>query len=198
MPRFAPEDAVGLFGGSFNPAHGGHLAVAEAARRACNLRAVVWLVSPGNPLKAQAGYLSLPERTARVRAMTKGRPAMIASDAEARLGTRYTVDTVAALAGRHPGVRFVWIMGADSLASFHRWRHWRRIANTLPLLVVSRPGQAMPALTSPSAHALRQYRLREADVASLPRCRPPAWAYLPAVHDARSATEIRRREASSC
>ena len=117
---------IGLYGGSFNPAHEGHAHVAETARRRLRLDRVIWLVSPQNPLKTRHETASLAERIAGARALAKG-PGMIVADIETGLGSAYTIDTVRALKARFPGVRFVWIMGADSLAGFHRWRGWTQI-----------------------------------------------------------------------
>ncbi|WP_036766967.1 nicotinate-nucleotide adenylyltransferase [Parvularcula oceani] len=191
IPSFRPGQRVGLFGGSFNPAHGGHLAVAEAARAACRLDRVVWLVSPGNPLKSAKEYLGYGERLARAKALTKGRPWIEVSAAEARLGTRYTADTLTALKKRGPNANFVWIMGADSLAGFSRWRDWRLIAQMMPILVVSRPGATMKALKGRAGLRLSRFRLPPALAPTLPKRRPPAWIFLPAVHDPASATAIR-------
>src|SRR3954470_23274469 len=116
-----PGMRVGLFGGSFNPAHEGHAHVAETALQRLHLDRVIWLVSPQNPLKAASETADLAERMAGARRLARG-PAMIVSDAESRLGSQYTIDIVRTLKARFPGVDFVWIMGADSLASFHRWR----------------------------------------------------------------------------
>jgi nicotinate-nucleotide adenylyltransferase len=124
---------VGLMGGSFNPAHAGHLHVAETARVRLGLDRVVWLVSPGNPLKSAAPPLGL--RIASARGVARG-PSMVVSDAEARLGSRFTIDTVRLLKARHPGVRFVWLMGGDNLASFHRWKGWTDILREVPVAVV--------------------------------------------------------------
>ena len=183
-----PGLRVGLFGGSFNPAHEGHVAVADAARSACALDRVVWLVSPGSPLKAADGYLPLDERAGRAEAVTAGRAWLTVSTVEAALGTRYTADTLARLVALSRA-RLVWIMGADSLASFHRWRDWSGIAARVPVLVVSRPGQAMAALASPAARALWRYRLR--DPLALPGHVAPAWAYVHTVHEPVSATAVR-------
>ena len=182
---------VGLFGGSFDPAHRGHLAVAEAARAACGLDRVIWLASPGNPLKAPGSAAPLAVRMAQARALTRGRAWITVSDAEARLGTRYTADTLAALRARLPSSRLVWIMGADSLAGFHRWRDWRGIASAMPLLIASRPGEAQAALTSPAARTLWRHRLPPAAARRLPACPPPAWCFLPGVAEAVSSTALR-------
>lgn len=182
-----PGLRVGVFGGSFNPAHGGHLAVSDAARRAARLDRVVWLVSPGNPLKAQGGYLPLADRVARAEALTRGRPWLRVGAIETALGTRYTADTLARLSALSRA-RLVWIMGADSLADLHLWRDWRGIAGRVPMLVVSRPGRALAALRGPAARRLADARVTPAALAD---ARPPAWAYLHAVHDPTSATAIR-------
>lgn len=141
---------VGLFGGSFNPPHEGHLHVARTARRALSLDRVIWLVSPGNPLKDKAQAAPLARRMAQTQALATG-PSMIVSDLEARLGSPYTIDTLRALKRRFPGVRFTWIMGSDNLAGFHRWRNWRAIARMIPIAVVDRPGSTVRARLSPAA-----------------------------------------------
>src|SRR5215472_9377677 len=132
-----PGMRVGLFGGSFNPAHEGHAHVAETARRRLGLDRVIWLVSPQNPLKPSHETADLPERMESARRHARG-PGMIVTDVETRLGSAYTIDTVRALKARFPGVHFVWIMAADSLASFHRWRGWTQILREAPVAVIAR------------------------------------------------------------
>ncbi len=132
---------VGLYGGSFDPAHAGHLHVARTALKRLGLDRVVWLVSPGNPLKSTAPA-DLARRMASARALAR-EPRMTVSDAETRLGVRYTIDTVRALKARYPGVRFVWIMGADSLLGFHRWRGWTELSTRSPS--PSSPGRDRPS-----------------------------------------------------
>lgn len=175
---------VGLFGGSFNPAHEGHAHVAETALARLGLDRVVWLVSPGNPLKEAPG--SLEARMAGARALARG-PSMTVSDAEARLGVRYSLDTIRLLKMRHPGVRFVWVMGADSLASFHRWKGWTEIFREIPIAVVARPG-AGKALTSPAARRFAQARVRPG---ALMVSEPPAWSWLAAPLNFTSSTALR-------
>ncbi len=148
---------IGLLGGSFNPAHGGHRRVTLAAIRALGLDEAWWLVSPGNPLKPAAGMAPLAARLASARAMARRAP-IRATDVERRLGTRYTVDTLRALVRRHPKDRVVWIMGADNLAQFDRWRRWRTIARTMPIAVVARPGYDGDALAAPAMGWLRRFR----------------------------------------
>jgi nicotinate-nucleotide adenylyltransferase len=142
---------IGLLGGSFDPAHGGHLYVSEIAKKALKLDYVWWLVSPGNPLKPDPEPLS-------VRVMRAGNVAhgsgIIVTGIEDRLRTRYTVDTVTALKRRFPQVTFIWLMGSDNLEQFSRWRRWQSIAAGIPIAVVRRPGSVLAALHAPLARRL--------------------------------------------
>lgn len=148
---------IGLLGGSFNPAHGGHRAISLAAMRALGLDEVWWLVSPGNPLKDGASDMApLAARLASAERAARGsriRPSAI----EARLGTRYTADTLKKLTRLYPDHRFVWLMGADNLAQFHRWRDWRGIARTVPIAVIARPGYDRRARASVAMGWLRRH-----------------------------------------
>ena len=131
---------IGLLGGSFNPAHRGHRRISLAAMRALGLDEIWWLVSPGNPLKEGATDMAPFEaRLASARQMGRGAP-IRASDFERREGTRYTVDTMRRLKQRYPDHDFIWLMGADTLPNFHKWRHWRRLAREVPIAVIRRPG----------------------------------------------------------
>lgn len=184
---------TGLFGGSFNPAHRGHRRVSAAAIRALGLDELWWMVSPGNPLKPAEGMAPLPARFASARRLARGLP-IRATAIEAELGTRYTVDTVAALAARYADRRFIWMMGADNLAQFHRWRHWRRLAQTIPIAVVSRPGYDDDAHAARAMGWLRRY-VRPADQARLwTEWRLPALVFLRLPLDPTSATAIRAAE----
>ncbi len=182
--------AVGLYGGSFNPVHAGHLHVARTALRRLGLDRVVWLVSPQNPLKPSAGTADLDARVAETRLSAHG-PSMIVSDIERRIGTRYTLDTVRWLKARFPGVRFVWIMGADSLAGFHHWRGWADLAKEVPVVVISRPGAATRSRFSPVARRFAGSRLAPGAAGTLAARTPPAWIYLPAPFHAVSSTALR-------
>ncbi|WP_374942081.1 nicotinate-nucleotide adenylyltransferase [Sphingomonas sp.] len=151
---------IGLFGGSFNPAHRGHRRVTLNAIRALALDEVWWLVSPGNPLKAAARDMApLAARLASARAMARRAP-IRATAIETRLGTRYTVDTIAKLRRRHPKIRFIWLMGADNLGQFHRWKDWREIARAMPIAVIARPGYDGAAVTGRAMAWLRRYERR--------------------------------------
>ena len=183
---------VGLFGGSFNPAHDGHAHVAETARRRLGLDRVIWLVSPQNPLKASRETAGLAARMAGARALANG-PAMIVSDAETKLGSAYTIDTVRALRARFPGVHFVWIMGADSLATFHRWKGWTQIMRELPVAVVSRPWISLRSRYSPAARRFAHARRPSAQARTRPGRTPPAWVFLTGPLNFQSSTHIRAR-----
>ncbi|HML13272.1 MAG TPA: nicotinate-nucleotide adenylyltransferase [Xanthobacteraceae bacterium] len=189
MPPHGPRLKIGLLGGSFNPPHEAHRAVSLLALRRLGLDRVWWLVTPGNPLKDTRALPSLVERVAAARRVA-AHPRIDVTDLEATIGTRFTADTIAWLTRRFPTVRFVWIMGADNLAQFDRWRNWRAIAAAVPIAVVDRFG-ASAATGSPAAQALASARLRERDARSLPDRKPPAWVYLHGLKSPLSSTAIR-------
>lgn len=190
-PRAGAGQVVGLFGGSFDPPHQGHLRLSQEAMKRLGLDRLWWLVSPGNPLKARPPA-PLAARLEAARALIHD-PRVTVTDIEARLGTRATVDTLAALIRLYPQVRFVWLMGADNLAQFHRWERWRDILAMAPVAVFARPGQRLPALTSPVAHIMRGARLPSAKAGLLGRAAPPAWIYLDMPMRPESSTALRGR-----
>jgi nicotinate-nucleotide adenylyltransferase len=190
LPAFAAGQRIGLFGGSFDPPHEGHVAVSLVGLSALRLDQVWWLVSPQNPLKPSAPSSDLVRRVAAARAIAR-HPRIRITGIEAALGTAYTAETLARLLPRLPGALCVWMMGADNLASFHRWRGWQAIAASLPIAVFNRPGMALAALSSPAAHALGRWRLDPADAGALATKRPPAWVFLPSPHIAISSTVLR-------
>lgn len=177
-------------GGTFNPPHDGHRIAAEAALKRLNLDQVWWLITPGNPLKSLDGLSSLEGRMKLVEVFARG-PRMKVTGFERELGTRYTAGTLSFLQRRFPAVRFVWIMGADNLASFDRWQHWRQIARTMPIAVVDRPGWRLAGLASPAAQALKRYRLPESEAASLALRKPPVWMLLTIRLSGLSSTALR-------
>ncbi len=181
---------VGLYGGSFNPAHHGHAHVAETALKRLGLDRVLWLVSPQNPLKASGQTAVLEARLAAAARWARG-PDMVITDLERRIDTRFTIDTVRWLKGRYPGVRFVWIMGADSLATFHLWRGWADLAREIPIAVISRPGVAVRSRFSPLARRFARFRRQAGSARDLARRSPPAWCYLTAPFRNVSSTALR-------
>ncbi len=183
---------VGLFGGSFNPAHQGHKHVADTARMRLGLDRIVWLVSPQNPLKSRKDTAPLQERIAQMRPFIG--PNDVISDFETQIRATYTLDTIRALKTRYPGVHFVWIMGGDSLASFHRWRGWVQIMHMVPIAVVSRPGTLMNARFSPAAKRFAPFRQPERSGHILPLTPAPAWSYLKGPLHGHSSTAIRAQK----
>jgi nicotinate-nucleotide adenylyltransferase len=183
---------VGLLGGSFNPAHEGHAHVAETARVRLGLDRVIWLVSPQNPLKSARETAPLAERMASARRVARG-PSMIVSDVESRIGARYTLDTIRILQARFPGVRFVWLMGSDNLAQFHRWRGWTQIMAAVPVAVVSRPSGLSRNRFTPAARRYAGRRLSSREALTLAGRDPPAWLYLRGPLHAVSSTALRQR-----
>ena len=179
---------IGLFGGSFNPAHSGHLLVAETAMKRLGLDWVWWVVARGNPLKTSHGDFSA--RLASAQAVAKN-PRMIVTDIEVRLGLTYTSDTLAAIVARAPEAHFVWLMGVDNLAGFHHWKDWQGIANTLPIAVIARPGTGPGERNSPFARRFARNRVPTAAAPTLAATLPPAWTYLPAPLDPTSSTVLR-------
>jgi nicotinate-nucleotide adenylyltransferase len=173
IPYARAGQAIGLLGGSFDPAHEGHAHITREALKRFGLDRVWWLVSPGNPLKAH-GPAPLPERMARARAVIE-HPRVVVTDIEARLGTRFTAETLARLFELYPGVRFTWLMGADNLAGFHRWERWDEIMQALPVGVIARPGERVAARTSPAARRFRMARLAGASAPLLAHAPAPAW-----------------------
>ncbi len=190
LPRHAPGMRIGLFGGSFNPPHDGHRLASLVALKRLRLDAVWWLVTPGNPLKDISGLPSLEARMEAARRIARD-PRIIVTGIEARIGTRYTFDTVDWLSRRCAGVNFVWLMGADNLASFHRWQRWREIARTLPIAVIDRPKSTLKATHSRAAIWLAPRRFDEADAALLPVSRPPAFVFLHGPRSDLSSTALR-------
>lgn len=183
---------IGLFGGSFNPPHAGHRLVSLTAMRRLGLDRVWWLVTPGNPLKDRSRLAPLASRMAAARQVAD-HPRIVLTDVEAAIGTRYTYDTLRYLVRRCPGVRFVWIMGADNLADFHRWQHWRAIARLMPLAVVDRPGATWRAAGSRAGQFLAPYRIDESDAGLLPGLAPPALVFLHGPRSSLSSTLLRSK-----
>lgn len=186
----SPGLKVGLLGGSFNPAHKGHRLVSLMALRQLQLDQVWWLVSPQNPLKSESDMAPLDQRL-RGAEKCAVHPKIIATDIEAHLGTRFTVDTVAALQHRYAQVHFVWLMGADNMIQLPRWAKWRELVETIPVAIYPRPGFNLKARLSPAATTYRSSWLDASDAARLPRLKAPAFCFLEGPQNPISATKLR-------
>jgi nicotinate-nucleotide adenylyltransferase len=181
---------IGILGGSFNPAHEGHLHISRLAIKRLRLDALWWMVSPQNPLKSPAGMASLAKRMATARDMAR-HPRIHVTDIETRLNTRYTAHTLRALKTKFPHARFVWIMGADNLQQFPSWRDWANIFHAVPIAVFDRATYSFKALASKAAHRFGQHRINAHNAATLPCLAPPAWVYFHTPQHPASATQIR-------
>jgi nicotinate-nucleotide adenylyltransferase len=195
IPLYTNGMRIGLLGGSFNPPHAAHRAISLFALKRLKLDRVWWLVTPGNPLKDHDGLRDLDARAEAARKMA-GDPRIDVSCLESVIRTRYTVDTITYLRRRASGLRFVWIMGADNLAQFHRWQNWRRIAAEVPIAVIDRPPQSFRALAAPAAQALARYRLPENQAGRLADQRTPAWVFLTGMKLNLSSTGLRNPDGS--
>jgi nicotinate-nucleotide adenylyltransferase len=183
---------IGLLGGSFNPAHEGHLAMSKFALRRLDLDQVWWLVTPQNPLKAEVGMASLDKRLAEARRLTR-QTKILVTDIEKQLKTRYTVDTLRALKKRFPKTNFVWLMGADNLCQMPRWHKWPEIFRLAPVAVFRRPAYAAGRNAGKAAQRYGRSRLRASQSKELAGHKPPAWIMLDNILNSTSATEIRRK-----
>ena len=192
LPPFGPGQTIGLLGGSFNPPHEGHLLASHLALTRAGLDRVWWLATPGNPLKSTADLAALRARLEAARALIHD-PRIAVTGFESEIGSRYTADTLRYLKLHAPGARFVWIMGADNLAGFHRWRDWREIAAMVPMLVVDRPGSSFAALSSRAAQALTRWRRPEGEARRLAFMAAPAWIFLHGRRSGASSTALRAR-----
>ena len=190
LPPSGAGMRIGLFGGSFNPVHEGHLLVAEEALRRLELDMVWMLVTPGNPLKSQQELAPLEDRVRAARQLL-AHPRIRVTGFEAAHGFTYSWQTILFLTKAMPDRNFVWIMGADNLVDFHRWERWREIAAMVPMAVYVRPGSARRAPVSMAANALSRWRLDEADAPRLALQKAPAWVYLHGQQSTLSSSAIR-------
>lgn len=189
LPHAGPGQAIGLLGGSFDPAHSGHVHITREALKRFDLDRVWWLVSPGNPLKTR-GPAPLARRLEAARKVMCD-PRVEVTDIEARIGTRFTAETLEALQALYPRTRFVWLMGADNLAQFHLWERWDWIMANVPIGVLARPGDRQRALNAPVARLARHWRLPGRGGRCLARSAAPSWCFVNVPMRAISSSEIR-------
>jgi nicotinate-nucleotide adenylyltransferase len=186
-----PGMTIGLFGGTFDPPHKGHLHVAQAAKKRLGLNAVWWLVAPQNPHKAnQAGIYK-----SRLKAVSDlaASPGMVSSNIEARLQVNRTISLITNLRQRYPYTHFVWIMGADNLRTFHKWARWRDVFKAIPIVILSRPQDPLKARLSPAARQMSKHRINPHRAHTLSTTNTPAWTYIPARHHTLSSTSLRTK-----
>ena len=191
LPFANDKMVVGLLGGSFDPPHAGHLHITRWAIRAFGLHAVWWLVTPGNPLKAH-GPAPLEKRVAAARSLVND-PRIVVSDLEAKVGTRYTAETLEVVTALYPGTRFVWLMGADNLRGFHRWDRFDDIMHQVPVGVLARPGEQLGAGTSKAARKYARFRLSQRRASALPFREAPCWCLLTGPMVNLSSSELRAK-----
>jgi nicotinate-nucleotide adenylyltransferase len=187
----SPRKRVGLLGGSFNPAHDGHIHIAREALKRLDLDEVWLLVSPQNPLKSARDMAPLAARLAGAEARCAAAPRIHALALETLMGTRYTADSLTLLRRRFPKTRFVWLMGADNLGQIHRWQNWRSIFHAMVIAVFARPAYDVKALAGKAARALSTARVAPSRARSLATFDPPAWTFFPVRHHPASATRLR-------
>ena len=183
---------IGLLGGSFNPAHAGHLHISKQALKRLQLDEVWWLVSPQNPLKSPAELADYDARLESAEAMAAADVRIQVLDIEAQLDLRYTVETISLLQNLYPKTKFVWLMGADNLAGFHRWRRWGEIAQMLPIAVLDRAPYGLKSLHGRFARQFAQSRIGERKSAHLASLAAPAWVYLSIPRHSLSSTHLRK------
>nr|WP_149866522.1 nicotinate-nucleotide adenylyltransferase [Tropicimonas marinistellae] len=191
MPFAGDGQAIGLLGGSFDPPHAGHVHITREALKRFGLDRVWWLVSPGNPLK-ENGPAPMDRRLAAARSLMR-HPRVEVTDVEARTGTRYTAETLERLHALYPRAHFVWLMGADNLAQLHRWERWEWIMDMVPVGVLARPGDRLPARTSKAAALYGRWRIPARDSHRLAHAVPPAWCFVNVPMVDISSTQLRAR-----
>jgi nicotinate-nucleotide adenylyltransferase len=191
LPPFGDGQRIGLFGGSFNPAHAGHVAVATYALKRLQLDWVWWMVSPQNPLKDKSATGEYETRLEHTRELAR-HPRFIVTDLERQVAAKYTADTLHHLRFAMRRAHFVWIMGADSLANLHHWHHWTDIAEALPLAVLARPGYSLRALGSYAALRYDKTQLDADAAAALATSKTPAWSFISMPLKSESSSAIRR------
>lgn len=196
IPAAVDGAKIGLFGGSFNPPHEGHINLCNLALKRLKLDQIWWMVTPGNPLKNVSNLPSLEHRISLCREIIK-QPAIKVTAFEAAYKIRYSADTINLLKLLRPRQNFVWLIGADNLAQFHEWQDWRKIASTMPIAVIDRPGSTLSYLSARAAIALSRYRVDEEDASLISTMKPPVWTFIHGPRNPLSSTFLRAKTADS-
>ncbi len=186
----SPKQKIGILGGSFNPAHEGHLSISKIALQRLNLDEVWWIISPRNPLKKYDILYDFEERVSSAEKVIDTNHISI-SKLEKDAQIKYTIGTVEYLNTRYLGTKFVWIMGADNLKEFHRWREWDKLALTVPIAIIDRPSSSLDVTSSLFANKYRKYRVDEADAQNLADKKKPAWVFLHSKLNDQSSSQLR-------
>ena len=186
----SPNQKIGVLGGSFNPAHEGHLSISKIALQRLNLDEVWWIISPRNPLKKYDILYDFEDRVSSAEKVIDTNHISI-SRLEKNAQIKYTIGTVEYLNTRYVGTKFVWIMGADNLKDFHRWREWDKLAITVPIAIIDRPSSSLDVTSSLFANKYRKYRVDEADAQNLADKKKPAWVFLHSKLNDQSSSQLR-------
>ena len=192
IPAAGDGQRIGLFGGSFNPPHEGHLHLCDLAFKRLELDQIWWMVTPGNPLKNVSGLPPLNERIEHCLEIVCD-PRIRVTGFEARYNVRFTADTVRLVKKLRPRQKFVWLMGADNLAGFHNWQDWRGIASNVPIAVIDRPGSTLAYMSARASLVMSRYRVDEEDASLIANMKPPAWTFLHGPRNMLSSTVLRSR-----
>lgn len=192
MRNCNPRRTIALLGGSFNPAHAGHLHISREALKRLEVDEVWWLVSPQNPLKSTDGMAAYDTRYQKARTLAKADRRIHVSDIERQIGTRYSIDTVCALQQRYPQIRFIWLVGTDNFLNLHRWKQWEQLMHTIPLAVCNRLPYSHRALRGKAATRFAHNRIKERNFSKVFLLHPPCWTFLPIPPHSLSATFLRK------
>ena len=184
---------IGLLGGSFNPAHHGHLSISKIALRRLGLNQIWWIVSPRNPLKEYDFLYDFEERVFSARKIINTNNISI-SKLELNAQIKYTIGTLEYLRTRYHRSRFVWIMGADNLNQFHLWKEWEKIIRLMPIAIIDRPSSSLNVTSSVFANKYRAYRIDEADSSQLIYYKKPAWVFMHTKLNYQSSSQLRNSE----
>ena len=182
---------IGLLGGSFNPAHKGHLYISQQALKRLGLNGVWWVVSPQNPLKSKSEMNSFQSRIETATALASSEPRILTTGIEKNLRTAYTADTLDALTGAYPKIQFIWLMGADNLLQIPKWDRWTSIFLTMPITVFTRQSYSLRALRGTAAKIFAKNQISIRKIQHLVTMQPPVWAFLVIPENLTSATKIR-------